>query len=1045
MLNKYFLYISTLLLFVSIGQSQTSQWRLLWDPNTESDMHYYKIFRDTHTAPTTLIDTTIHPHTEYIDTDIVPGTRYYYRLKAVDSSGLESDYSAEVSAAIPNITNIPNLTVNQGQSFTINLNNYVTDPDHNDSEIIWTYTGNSELSISINASKIATVTPSSGSWYGSETVTFTATDPDEFFDIDAATLSINALPVVNTISNQTINQGGSFTSISLDNFVTDPDDADTEISWSATGNSNLNVNISSSRIATISTPSPNWYGQETITFTATDPHGGTDNIAVVFTVNGQPQITRSSPMDQKIGQGQSFATFDLDNFVSDPDNADNQLTWSYSGNSLVQISINASHVVTVIPQSSETLGADTVLFRVQDPGGLSDQIEVVFAIVAMGTPIVSEIPDQYVNRGSSFSQILLDNFVEDAESPDTEINWTYNNASHVTLSISASRIVTIAAPNPEWAGNDTIRFIATDPQGNSDSTIVIFTVNGVPVLSAIPNQEINDGEIFPNILLDNYVTDPNDNKNALTWSYHGNSQLTINVNELHIASIASPSPDWTGTEQITFKVTDPGSLTDSVTVTFTVLGLSSPNVPIIQAIVDQIVDRYTTFTDINLNELIIDSDTEPEDITWSYSGNSELIVEITSEHIARIARSSLNWMGTETITFTATDPEGNSDTEEASFTVNARPEIANIYNQIIEAGQNFIPINLDDFVTDLNNNSNELSWRFSGNSELEVSISDDRIATIQTPSTDWIGSESIVFTVSDPYNFTSVDTATFTVVPEGTDISLDLLTISGQTITQGQSFETINLDDYVDCGEALKPELIWTYSGNTNLQIEISTDRIASITSNNAAWFGQETITFRATTPNGVFGETTTVLTVKQNIFSSLIFHLMGSGTIIEVKWFTLLPVESRILYGSDGLNEASQGTSAYKMEHTHIISNLEPNTTYTFQAVGVDSSGEEFISLAQTFETGSESNVNVFPNPYTAGKYPENDVVNFTNIPQGSTIQIYNLLGEPVFKQRDVNNLYRWAAVNDHNEEVQAGLYLYVVKGSDNKKLSSGKIVVIR
>ncbi|MEJ2545722.1 MAG: hypothetical protein P8Y99_16785, partial [Calditrichaceae bacterium] len=270
MLTKKFFNISILLIFVSVGYSQTTQWRLLWDPNTESDMYYYKIYRDTHSSPTTQMDTTIHPHTEYIDTDIEPGTRYYYRLKAVDSSGLESNYSSEVSAAIPNITNIPNQIANQGENLVINLNNYVTDPDHDDGEIEWTYTGNSELSISINSSNIATLTSSSGDWYGSETITFTATDPDEFYDIDAATLLINALPVVSTIANQTINQGGSFITINLDNFVADPDDSDSEISWSAEGNSDLDINISTNRIVTISPPSPNWYGHETITFTASD-------------------------------------------------------------------------------------------------------------------------------------------------------------------------------------------------------------------------------------------------------------------------------------------------------------------------------------------------------------------------------------------------------------------------------------------------------------------------------------------------------------------------------------------------------------------------------------------------------------------------------------------------------------------------------------------------------------------------------------------------------------------------------------------------------
>ena len=58
-------------------------------------------------------------------------------------------------------------------------------------------------------------------------------------------------------------------------------------------------------------------------------------------------------------------------------------------------------------------------------------------------------------------------------------------------------------------------------------------------------------------------------------------------------------------------------------------------------------------------------------------------------------------MGTEIITFTAADPEGHFDTEDVSFTVDASPKISKINSQIIEAGDEFSPVNLDDFVNDL--------------------------------------------------------------------------------------------------------------------------------------------------------------------------------------------------------------------------------------------------------------------------------------------------------------------------------------------------------
>jgi hypothetical protein len=662
MLSKYIKYLGIVLVFLSISYAQTTQWRLLWDPNTESDMYYYKIFRDTHSSPTTQIGTTIHPNTEYIDSDLQPGVQYFYRLKAVDSTELESDYSAEVSAAIPNIVNMSDIAVHQGQSIQLNLNNYLVDPDHNNNDIVWTYTGNSNFSITIGTNNIATITTSSAGWLGSETVTFTATDPDEFFDVQVTTLIVNIVPVVSNITDQTINQGGSFNTITLDNFVDDTDDDDSEITWTTEGNTNLDITINANRIATISAPSPNWYGSETVNFIATDPHGASDNISATFRVNGQPQITRTSPMDQTIEQGQNFESFDLDDYVSDPDHADNELTWQVSGNSQLSVSIDANHIVT-----------------------------------------------------------------------------------------------------------------------------------------------------------------------------------------------------------------------------------------------------------------------------------------------------------------------------------------------------------------------------------------------INKPTIDWTGSEAMIFTVTDPLGSTNSDTAIFSALEEGAVNTVSILAITRQSIMQGESFEPINLDNYVICDNFLKSQLTWSCTGTTNLHVEITGDRIAHISVVDPNWNGEETLTFRVTTPNGVSVETNTIFVVKQYIFSALNFQLLGSGTVVEVRWITIIPVESRVLYGQTDLSELSQLNSTSSTEHVHIISNLNPNSVYSFQAVGVDANGYEYLSEVQTFETSSESDVNVFPNPYTAGKFPENDVVNFTNLPEGSSIHIYNMLGEPVFNQKDINQLFRWAAVNDYNENVQAGLYLYVVKGSDNKKLTSGKIVIIR
>ncbi|MFH2049392.1 MAG: FG-GAP-like repeat-containing protein, partial [bacterium] len=83
-------------LTVTPGNQQIT---LQWDANTESDLAEYRIYRDTSSPASTLIDSVVGtpPDTFYIDTDLTNGQTYYYRITAVDDAGNESEFSSEVS------------------------------------------------------------------------------------------------------------------------------------------------------------------------------------------------------------------------------------------------------------------------------------------------------------------------------------------------------------------------------------------------------------------------------------------------------------------------------------------------------------------------------------------------------------------------------------------------------------------------------------------------------------------------------------------------------------------------------------------------------------------------------------------------------------------------------------------------------------------------------------------------------------------------------------------------------------------------------------
>jgi hypothetical protein len=97
-------------------------------------------------------------------------------------------------------------------------------------------------------------------------------------------LSAGLPPLVSDIPNQTIPMNGRFLPIRADSYVSDPDNPDTDITWSWTGNTALRISWDAAKRG-IRIKSPrNWTGSEVVTFTATDPDGNSDGDDATYTV-----------------------------------------------------------------------------------------------------------------------------------------------------------------------------------------------------------------------------------------------------------------------------------------------------------------------------------------------------------------------------------------------------------------------------------------------------------------------------------------------------------------------------------------------------------------------------------------------------------------------------------------------------------------------------------------------------------------------------------------------------------------------------------------
>ena len=416
-----------------------------------------------------------------------------------------------------------------------------------------------------------------------------------------------------------------------------------------------------------------------------------------------------------------------------------------------------------VPNSQSYAGTETYV-RISNISDSGDTMTCDFFVSTQNdTPVVSDIPNQTIAEGQSFTPVNLDNYVDDPDNSDDQMIWTHWGQTDLLVDIT-SRVATISVPNPDWNGSETIWFKACDPGGLCDSNEATFTVtaeNDTATVSDIPNQTVAYGESFASISLDNYVTDPDDHDSVMIWTHWGETELLVDITD-RVATIGAPNPDWNGSEIIWFKACDPGGLCDSNEATFTLTAQN--DTPVLSDIPNQTVAEGQSFASVSLDTYVTDTDDHDSVVIWTHWGETDLSVDIT-DRVATISAPNPDWNGSETVWFEACDPGGLCDSNEAAFTVTAEndtPLVSDILNQSTPKGESFTPINLDDYVTDPDDHDSLMIWTHWGEVELLVDIT-DRVATISAPNPEWSGAETIWFKAGDPGGLCDSNEAAFTV------------------------------------------------------------------------------------------------------------------------------------------------------------------------------------------------------------------------------------------------------------------------------------------
>ena len=200
--------------------------------------------------------------------------------------------------------------------------------------------------------------------------------------------------------------------------------------------------------------------------------------------------------------------------------------------------------------------------------------------------------------------------------------------------------------------------------------------------------------------------------------------------------------------------------------------------------------------------------------------------------------------------------------------------------------------------------------------------------------------------------------------------------IPDQTINEGESFATIDLDDYVEDAEDPVESIIWSYfdDGDCDLMVSI-VDRVVTISIPNSDWNGVETITFNATDTGGLYDTDDATFTVSA-VNDPPINTVPGAQIINEDTALTFSSANSNQI----SISDVDAGTEDIKVTLTATQGTLTLSSTtgLTF------STGDGTDDPSMIF-TGAQIDINTALNGLTftptLDYYGSADTVSYTHL----------------------------------------------------------------
>ena len=590
------------------------------------------------------------------------------------------------------------------------------------------------------------------------------------------------------------------------------------------------------------TPSANFNGTDSFTYSACDPTPICDATTVTITVT--PVVDLPVANDDAIQTDQNV-TFNGNVTFNDVEGDGDALTVTLvSDVTNGTLTIQADGSFTYVP-NTDYLGFDSFEYTLCDADGCDNAIVTIEVQIPNDAPIA--VDDTYTTN----EDIVLNGNVDDNDSDPNGDTLTFTLNTSTT---NGTLIFTVDGtfsytPNAEFFGTDSFTYTACDYLGECDQATVTITVTQV----IDPHTAIDDSlttlintAIIANVLANDLNPEGLELSSFIaTGPLHGD--ITLNANG---TLTYTPDANFIGLDSLTYFACNTLGVCPLATVYINVVLPSNP--PIAENDVFNIFENTTLTNNVSVN----DSDPDGDVLTYAIVNNTVDGTFTLNADGSFTFIPNLDFFGTVVITYEVCDPSGVCDQATVSinvYPVNTAP-IAVDDNVIVNINEVY---NGDVSFNDIETDADAITYEIVTNVTNGTLIFNADGTFTYTPNADFLGTDSFTYSMCDPTEL--CDEAT---------VFIEVVTVNNDPVATDDTY-TINEDevltDNVGTNDTDANGDVLTFAVTTNVAngtLQFQGDG-SFIYTPNADFSGTDSFSYSVCDPSGVCDNADVFITIN--------------------------------------------------------------------------------------------------------------------------------------------------------------------------------------